>query len=690
MRGKVVIPVLFLASLRLGWADIVYYFAAPWGNWNYASANWNPNGNPFRTDTVGDGDTVNIAAGQTVIFNHLVSSWDADHAGASVLNNAGVLVVGEPTYTDRIVLRVDTTLNNTGVIQIGHTGNTGQVWLDVGNTVINGPGVINLNGPANLLTGGGTVSIFGQTIQGVGTVGYYPDMGWGAFSSINLDPASVITSNTNGGTLNIIRDGTLSGGALRAENGGSLYLFGTNINGSRVEALDGSRITLDADHGSNVMTGGVITTSGSGAVYPNGGYTLKDLTTSGNVIAADGQRLPLSGVINNTGTLVVGQTTGAVLNGLPAALTGGGTVLVNEGSSLWGTLTNHDNSMVFTGNAGVNGELINYGGMTVTAGHSLDFTSASRFENQGYLRVESGAQLVGYWQNAAPNYSNGVLSGGTFDLAGLAQLVPQGAYVTTNAANVILDGPNSLISGMNDFENFANYDALGQLKTNTGSFTIKNGRDFTTTGIFLNQGTLTVGAGSTFAVGSSPLEIYTQTAGSTLVNGTLEAEKLDIEGGSVGGSGKIHAGVLLRGSLNPGSSPGTLTIEGDVEEDSTGEIHMQFLSLDASGYDRFIVYGDLAMDGLLALELDGYVPHASDLFAGVLSWTGSLTLGDNFHISGLDLGEGFFFVPIWDANSLDIGVTGGGSSSIPEPAPALLVGSALAAVALMTRRRRAQ
>ena len=82
--------------------------------------------------------------------------------------------------------------------------------------------------------------------------------------------------------------------------------------------------------------------------------------------------------------------------------------------------------------------------------------------------------------------------------------------------------------------------------------TILNGRNFTTAGTFTNQGTLNVGAGSTFTVGGGGT--YQQSGGSTLVNGRLVASQLSITGGTIGGSGEIQANVLLSGT-EPGQLP---------------------------------------------------------------------------------------------------------------------------------------
>ena len=72
--------------------------------------------------------------------------------------------------------------------------------------------------------------------------------------------------------------------------------------------------------------------------------------------------------------------------------------------------------------------------------------------------------------------------------------------------------------------------ALSGLTTNAGAgtFAVLNGGSFTTAGTLTNAGTLTVGAASTFTV-PFPANRYTQSGGSTIVNGTLSASAVDLQ-----------------------------------------------------------------------------------------------------------------------------------------------------------------
>ncbi|MGO9114375.1 MAG: beta strand repeat-containing protein, partial [Thermoguttaceae bacterium] len=66
--------------------------------------------------------------------------------------------------------------------------------------------------------------------------------------------------------------------------------------------------------------------------------------------------------------------------------------------------------------------------------------------------------------------------------------------ITSNAANLNLSGSGATITG------------ISGLSSNSGSFTLDNGANFSTTGNFTNSGSLTVGAGSTLSVTGNETE----------------------------------------------------------------------------------------------------------------------------------------------------------------------------------------
>src|SRR5262249_36172860 len=121
------------------------------------------------------------------------------------------------------------------------------------------------------------------------------------------------------------------------------------------------------------------------------------------------------------------------------------------------------------------------------------------FSNTGTIEVQVGTFEV---DGAFPSLSGSTLQTGTYILNGVLQL-SQGSIVT-NAAAIVLDQPGgAIVDG-------SGADMLANLASNAAgaSFTVQNGRNFTTAGALANAGSITVGPGSTLTVNGN----YTQAA----------------------------------------------------------------------------------------------------------------------------------------------------------------------------------
>src|SRR5262249_46576957 len=107
-------------------------------------------------------------------------------------------------------------------------------------------------------------------------------------------------------------------------------------------------------------------------------------------------------------------------------------------------------------------------------------------------------------------------------------------------------------------------DIAGLSFSNTGTLEVQGGRlDFSDE---LNSaGSVPVQAGTLGVPGG-----YRQSAGSTIVEGTLTASSVDIQGGTLSGTGTIIADVSNSAQVMPGLSPGVLTINGNYTQSQTG------------------------------------------------------------------------------------------------------------------------
>ena len=90
-----------------------------------------------------------------------------------------------------------------------------------------------------------------------------------------------------------------------------------------------------------------------------------------------------------------------------------------------------------------------------------------------------------------------------------------------------------------------------------------------------------------------------------------------INNAQVGGSGRINASLTNQagGTVLPGNSVGTLTIDGDFTQDAAATLGIELGGAVPGTFDRLVVGGNSALDGTLHLSLiDGFVPGAGDSF----------------------------------------------------------------------------
>ncbi len=94
---------------------------------------------------------------------------------------------------------------------------------------------------------------------------------------------------------------------------------------------------------------------------------------------------------------------------------------------------------------------------------------------------------------------------------------------------------------------------------------------------------------------------------------SLGALPLRLTGGTLGGDGTVIANVSnTGGTVAPGASPGTLTIDGDYTQGSGGTLRAEINGIGAL-HDRLDVTGSATLDGTLQL-VTGYDPGSADGF----------------------------------------------------------------------------
>ncbi len=224
-----------------------------------------------------------------------------------------------------------------------------------------------------------------------------------------------------------------------------------------------------------------------------------------------------TGTLGGTGTVVLTPGTNASL--LRMLVNNNQTLTIGSGVTIKtnSVATNSATAIHST----TNGTLINQGTLSSeTAGRSFSVTT-NAVTNTGTFSATNGASfVVGTNATNLTNLAANTLTGGTWKVGAGSTMNFGTATFANNAATIELDGVGSTFAAVNP------------LASNSGSFTIKNGRNFTTVGALANSGILAVGPSSTF------------TANGALTNdGQLQM-----------GGGTAHANTSLTNNAAPARS----------------------------------------------------------------------------------------------------------------------------------------
>jgi hypothetical protein len=347
----------------------------------------------------------------------------------------------------------------------------------------------------------------------------------------------------------------------------------------------------------------------------------------GSVHGTSGTTLSLKGTINNTGTFALANG-GCLAMSTPTTLTGSGTVQMNGNSCLfgWAVTNNLTNQSTIEGSGSIGDSnpmgFTNSGTVIANQASPLTIVSAgSGFSNPGSLIVNAGSTVNINGQ--LNNLSKGVLTGGTYSVAGTIQLEnAQYTSITTNSANITLTGAASQwLNGPGGPSALASFAANGA----KGVFLVQGGQVFSTSANFVNQGTLTVGAGSGFGAGGT----YTQTGGTTTVDGVISAPAgFSLKKGKLFGAGTIGGKVTAAAAVNAGDSAtqtGVLSVS-NYSQTSAGSLTIPISSVAVgAGYGQLASASSVSLAGkLLVKRVKGYVPPIGSTFTIV---TGSAITG---------------------------------------------------------------
>jgi hypothetical protein len=497
-------------------------------------------------------------------------------------------VVGGITVTGTVHVNGTLTFDNTGTID-----GTGTIVFSSNRNNglrVSTNGVVATLGPT-LTIRGMYVAVGDGFLQGSmineATIG--PDAG-GRFEVFQITNENGTFSAASGGYLDIGGYLNNAGSTLTLSGPGGIDLWGGTISGGIIVSANGGKL------------------SGSDQWGTLNGVTLNadlDVGTIGN--GHSNPVVVLGSTLTLNGTLSLGSSDGAVSGALSVnyvRIDGTGTILFG------GSDANHIGPGGMTlgaglqihGQAGSIASIFNEG--TIAADVAGGTISLSAFTNDGTVEAVNGGTLS---INNTDNFSDGTLTGGAwkvFDDSTLKVGLFFGPALQTDAAIIVLDGPNS------HFYDQSSHDALANLTTisASGSLTIENGRNWIAARNFTNHGSLAIGSASTVTVPGS----YTDNGSlAVLASGTFD----------LAGGGTISGSAQLDGTLN-------------VQLEATLE-----MAASAGGSGNLNVAGSLVIDSGAIVNLAGTYSQSGNLTVrdgGSLDLTGSFT---NFASNTLTAGS---------------------------------------------------
>jgi hypothetical protein len=354
-----------------------------------------------------------------------------------------------------------------------------------------------------------------------------------------------------------------------------------------------------------------------------------------------------------------------------------------------------------------NAQLENTGILTIAAA-AVDFSGTTNLLNEGTGILDHGmGEILMYESAEALNRSQHLKTGGGLTILQNAKYENRNIFTQSAGTTEIgRAGSGGLFNG-GLFENNGtlNHDggttaiAAGgtlvnnsRINQNDGSISVLSGGQLSNDNLLeINGGTVDVSAGGAI----NGIGITTQNGGTLRVDGEMiqtgfngfAPHGLTINGGTLEGTGTVRANVAnLGGTVGPGNSPGTLTIDGDYTQGPGGTLAMEIESL--VSFDILDISGDAMLAGILDLTVDaGYAAAAmdGDTFT-IVEWDSFSGAFDT--VNGLNFATGKFFTLDYGVAGLTLTVNAETVVAVSEPDMIALFGLGLTGIGFVRRRRR--
>ncbi|NVK55108.1 MAG: hypothetical protein HWE26_05795 [Alteromonadaceae bacterium] len=627
-----------------------------------------PAPNPLGSTITVTGSNENAVAFDNLGNIIIVEAGSLQNTLTGVLNNnlsdnSAVYYSGNAFNAGQLDVNIGGTLHNQGTL------NNNSVLNNYDGGVLNNDGTINTSFRLTNHTGGVLNNNLGGVINvnpGVSlnvidsngsaiSIGRPQTSNWGTlnnYGTVNVHDSFYQMGNfNNDGTLTIKDNGTVSSeccnSILNNDNkldinaGGSLYMSHGTLNNNATLTNNGNMQNVYADQ------------------YNSG-------TLNNNSVMVNNARIFNSGTLNNEGSL----TSSAARDTAGRLYNNGGTI-TNNGSITQELYVDNDGKV--TNNSMLNtldsmqlsdgGTLTNNSGGTLISNTILNYgtlINEGTMTTSGPLHNGASSSAVVTMMNNGAFTSNGSLTNddtitNTGSLFNNDTLTNQAGSTLTNSGTLTNSSSGTLTNNrggkLNNNGTLINENLLENQGTFTNSGTLTNNGTLSNSNFVNRRGKLfssefIVNTGSN--VNGTGAYVQTGELAVTTIDGTISQSIVNISAGSINGIGSIIADSITIGELatvNPGNSPGTLIMLGDVYMMGTQVTEIQ----DSLSFDMLEVQGEVTLFDTSHFDFlfdDSYLAQNNDLFtfltADAFNFDGGLgfdwTDMSNYTVDGLASG----------------------------------------------------
>jgi hypothetical protein len=524
-------------------------------------------------------------------------------------------------------------IDNLGTITVNSNQADAGTVLTFDNGTLSGAGTVVLNGAASLAQINGILTqTAGNTIQGQGEI------------NAALTNSGMVNANVSGGTLYLTSNSTNSA-TFEATSGGTLLLDGISV-------AQGANGLITAATGSNVslinatITGGTLTSSGTGLLTATGSNTLVSLTNNAAIQIPGGNEVSVTGNLVDNGSILINSNqiaAGTVLYFSGGTLSGTGTITLNDSTNLAqlnGTLTQASGHLI-QGQGEISAALTNSGTVDANVNGQLLYLYGANMTNSATFEATNSGTLSIYATNVTQTSGGNITAAGAGNLLNFVDsAVTGGAASATNGAGISLNG-GTFSGGTVTLGGGGTLDVIGgtnsiQGLTNSGAFNIQGGSAVYIVGPLVDNGTITVNsdqvaAGTVLSFDGGSLSgsgTLVLNSGSNLaqLTGTLT----QAAGHTIAGQGELTAALTNSGTVNANVNAGTLyllsinaTNSATFEATSGGDLSIYASSV-TQGANGLITAANGSNVSLVSSTVTGGTLSSSG--TGVITATGTETL----------------------------------------------------------------